>query len=132
MSELFLEYQSSFVASTSDFWWDPVRKVSFAACIGNFMAKSYPLYDGTRIFVLDTTMKLKMKNNCVDEFRSISPKLERCQALIDFTLFDLEHNGHNIGRWLEDAHKLVGCLPGYCERISSTTRDSQPITSHLV
>ena len=25
MDELYLEYQSSFVASTSDFWWDPVR-----------------------------------------------------------------------------------------------------------
>ena len=113
MSELFLEYQSLFVASTSNFWWDPVRKVSFAAYIGNFMANSYPLHDGTRIFVSDTTMKLKMKNKCVDKFCSISPKLERCQALIDFTLFDLELSGHNIGCWLEDAHILVGCLSGY-------------------
>ena len=48
------------------------------------------------------------------------PKLERCQALIDFTLFDLEHTGHNIGCWLEDAHRLVGCLPGY---IGSHTAD---------
>ena len=104
MQELFLEYRNSFVASTSDFWWDPVCKTSFAACIGNFMAKRYSLKNGTSLFISDTTLKSESVRNLL---RSMIPTLDHCQALIDFTLFDMTHSGDNIGEWLEDSHKAV-------------------------
>ena len=77
------------------------------------MVNLYTFHNGTQVFVSNSTMSLKIKDKSVNKFCSILPKLERCQVLIDFTLFDLEHTGHNIGCWHEDAHRVVGCLPSY-------------------
>ena len=104
-----MEYQSSFVASTSDFWWDPVQKASFAGCIANFMASSYPLHDGQHVFVSNTTMKNADSSQCCSQ----CPKIGRCQALLSFTLFDVEHTGANIGQWIEDVHSKVKCVPDF-------------------
>lgn len=46
LKELYLLYTESFVASTSDFWWHPVMKQSFGACIANFMANRYSFKNG--------------------------------------------------------------------------------------
>ena len=56
LMELYLLYGESFVASTSDFWWDRVRNQSFGACILNFMAKRYTLLNGMSLFMSDTTL----------------------------------------------------------------------------
>ena len=70
-----------------------------------------------------------MKNNSDNKICSTLLKLERCQALIDFTLFDFDYTGHNIGRWLEDTHKLVGCFSDY---IGSNMIDSANIAGKVV
>ena len=56
MTELYLLYHQSFVASTSDFWVDPVRKQSFGAAIANFMANRYKFKNGLSLFVPMTTV----------------------------------------------------------------------------
>ena len=61
----------------------------------------------------DTTFSLMTEGKVSEMLRSKVPTLDRCQALCDFVLFDLNHTGDEIGRWLEDAHGSVGCKPSY-------------------
>ena len=63
MTEKFLKYETSFVASTSDFWWDIVRKKSFGARIGKFVANRHMFKNGLSIFVSDTTIKSVYKGS---------------------------------------------------------------------
>ena len=83
MTENFLEYDTSFIASRSDFWWDIVRKNYFGVCIENFMTNRYTFKNGHSIFVSDTTMKFVYKY----VLRSPKPTLARCQALLGFLHF---------------------------------------------
>ena len=73
------------------------------------MASSYPLHDGRRVFVSNTTMK----NADSSQFCSQYLNIGRCQALLSFTLFDVEHTGANIGQWIEDVHSKVKCVPNF-------------------
>ena len=57
MTENFLKYETSFVASTSELWWDIVSKNSVVAYIGYFMANRYTFKNGGFLFFFDTTMK---------------------------------------------------------------------------
>ena len=117
MMELYLLYGESFVASTSDFWWDRVRKQSFGACILNFMAKRYTLLNGMSLFMSDTTLaSFSSKDHprgWTSVLRSPAPTLSRCQAIGDMVIFDTEHSGAEVGAWLDDAHRGVGCKPSY-------------------
>ena len=45
--------------------------------------------------------------------RSPAPTLSCCQAPGDMVLFDTDHNGAEVGLWLEDSHQGVGCKPSY-------------------
>ena len=63
MTEKFLKYETSFVASTSDFWWDIVCKKSFGARIGKFVANRHMFKNGLSIFVSDTTIKSVYKGS---------------------------------------------------------------------
>lgn len=112
MKELYLLYSEGFVASTSDFWWHPVMKQSFGACIANFMANKYRFKNGLDLFMSDTTFQ-GLSEEVLRELKVKTPKLDRCQALCDFVLYDLDHTGNSIGHWLEDAHRNIGCYPSY-------------------
>jgi hypothetical protein len=112
MKELYLLYSEGFVASTSDFWWHPVMKQSFGACIANFMANKYSFKNGLNLFMSDTTFN-SLTEDALRQMKNKVPKLDRCQALCDFVLYDLQHTGLSIGHWLEDAHRSIGCNPSY-------------------
>ena len=115
LKECWLRFGDSIVASTSDFWWDKTRKASFGACIGTFMAKQYRLKNGIDLFISNATLATL---SSVEEprgweriLRSKASKLDRCQCLIDFCLFDRPHTGQEVGAWLYNAHKRVRCEP---------------------
>lgn len=57
LKERFLKYHCSFVASTSYFYCDNVRKASFGACIANFMAKQYRFKTDISLFMSDATLQ---------------------------------------------------------------------------
>ena len=80
MTENFLKYKTSFVASTSDFWRDRVFKNYFGEFIGNFIANRYKFNNGLSIIVFDTIIKSFYKY----ALRPPNPTLACCQALIDF------------------------------------------------
>ena len=85
-------------------------KKSFGACITNFMANKYRFKNGISLFMSDTTFSLMTEGEVSEMLHSKVPTLDRCQALCDFVLFDLNHTGDEIGRWLEDAVLLVANL----------------------
>ena len=109
MTENLLKYETSFVALTSDFWGDRVRKKSFGVCIGNFMDNRYKFKNRLSIFVLDTTMKFIYK----DVLRYPNPTLSCCQALFDFIHFRKYHTEESFGNWLYAIHKGVGYKPDF-------------------
>ena len=45
--------------------------------------------------------------------RSKASSLGRCQALLDFVLFDKPHTGEEVGAWLDHAHGRVQCKPSF-------------------
>ena len=62
MTENFLKYETSFIASTSEFWLYEVCNNTFDACIGTFMANRHTFNNGIFLFVSDTTMKSVYKD----------------------------------------------------------------------
>ena len=71
VTELFMLYNNSFVASTSDFWWDPVRRVSFAASVANFMVNHYQFKNELCLAMSNMTMnKLKSTEKTTEILRS--------------------------------------------------------------
>jgi hypothetical protein len=56
MTESFIKFEHSFVASTLDFWHHPVWKCSFGACIGNFISNGYQMKNGMLLAMLQTTL----------------------------------------------------------------------------
>ena len=111
--ELYLRYHSSYVSSTSDFWWDGQRKVNFGAAIANMMADHYRFHNGMFLAVSSTTMKEMMIAKTTGLLCSVDPKVARLQALLDFSHFDSPKTGENIGHWLGDIHHGVGCKPEF-------------------
>ena len=105
----FLAYWQSLVLSTSDFWWDPVRKKSFGASIANLMAHQYELRDGRCLFISHATRKTIDKS----DLENMNGVCDRCQALLDFRQFTKWHTGENIGAWLKYIHLSVGCKPAF-------------------
>ena len=84
MNENFLKYETSFFASTSEFWWDRVFNKSFGACIGKSMANIYTFDNGLYLFIFDTMMKSVYK----DALQYPTPTFARYQALLDFVHFE--------------------------------------------
>ena len=114
VTELFMLYSNSFVASTSDFWWDPVRRVSFAASIANLMVNHYQFKNGLCIAMSNTTMKtLKFTKKTTEIIRSSTPTVKICQALLGFPQFDQPKTGQNIGVYLDNIHVGAGCKASY-------------------
>ena len=113
MSEMYLAFGECFVSSTSDFWWNPVVKKSFAACIANFMSHKYLFKNGLSLFMSTTTFNSLSDGDVRHLLRSRVSTLDRCQALADMVLFDRSHTGEEIGSWLEDGHRSIGCDPSY-------------------
>ena len=112
LRECFFKYHCSFVTSTLDFYWDNIRKVSFGACIANFMAKQCHLKTGINLFMSDATLQSLSKK--LDHIlKSKAFKIKCCQSLLNFVLFDEEHTGEFIGSWLNDAHACVQCQPSW-------------------
>ena len=109
MMEGFLAYSQSFVSSTSNFWWDPVRKKSFGASIANFMATRYEFRDSRCLFISNATRKTMDTS----ELAYMKGVLDRCQALLDFKHFTKPHTGEHIGAWLKYIHHSVGCKPPF-------------------
>ncbi len=109
MTEAFISFGNSFVASTSDFWHHPYWKMAFGASVANVMTNGYKFNDGLFVAVSNTTLK------SVDTkiLRSKKPYLHRCQALLDFCSWLQPKTGELIGSWLEECHKAVGCKPDY-------------------
>ena len=116
VTESFIEFGNSFVASTSDFWHHPVWKTSFGASVSNFMKNGYQFKNGLFLAVAQTTLPSVISG---DLLRSEKGTLHRCQALLDFCMWTQPKTGELIGNWLEECHNAVGCKPGY-------------ITSHIV
>ena len=114
MTELFLKFNNSFVASTSDFWWDPNRQMSFGGSIANIMVNHYRFKNGLCLAMPDATMRMLASTaKTSDMLRGTTPVVKRCQALLDFYHFNKPKNGENIGAWLNDIHADVGCKPSY-------------------
>jgi hypothetical protein len=56
VTKLYLNYMRSFVASTSDFWAQPILMHSFGGCIANVMGNGYIL-SITGCFLLFLTLQ---------------------------------------------------------------------------
>ena len=110
MTESFIKFGNSFVASTSDFWHHPVWKMAFGASVANLMTNGYQFKNGLFLAVSQTTLP-----NAIAELgvQDTVPVLHRCQALLDFCSWMQVKSGELIGYWLEDCHKAVGCKPNY-------------------
>ena len=105
-------YNEAFVASTSEFWWDIIHKASFGGCIANFMTNRYVFRNGMSLYMYNATLSsLGDNDTCLKVLQSLAPTTGRCQALVDFFLFDKEHTGEEVGKWLDDAHTIIGCKP---------------------
>ncbi len=113
--EGYLQFRSSFVASTSDFWLDNVRKQkSFGATIANFMAYSVKKkwHKSVHVKRMHNTI---MAGGCkLDVLLAASKRtIGRCQALVNFQKFKGLHSGASIALWLEDSHQVVRCKTEY-------------------
>ena len=109
ITEEFLNYSQSFVSSTSDFWWDGVRKKSFGASVANFMSNRYIFRNGQVLFMSDTTRKKVHET----ELRHNGGVRDRYQALLDCLKLPKAHTGEKIGNWLNTIHAGDGCKPSY-------------------
>jgi hypothetical protein len=86
VTELYLTYMHSFVASTSDFWAQPILKCSFGGCIANMIANGYYFCMGMFLAVSDTTMG--MMNGTLGSHGVLlhrDPLIRCLQALLSFT-----------------------------------------------
>ena len=111
---LIVLHYNSFVASTSDFWWDHVRRVSFAASVANFMVNHYQFKNGLCLTMSSTTMKkLKSTKKTTKILRSSTPTIKRCQSLLDVSQFDRPKKWQNIGVCLDNIHVDAGCNASY-------------------
>ena len=109
VTELYIKYIKSFVASNSDFWWDKSRKLGFGACVGCFIANHYKFKNGLSLAMSNLTLKEMKNDGTVNELLlSMMPTMDRCQALLDFKSWTIEKSGENIGAWLDDVHGGVG------------------------
>ena len=143
-NEAYLCYRESFVASSSDFWWDNVRKKPFGASIATFMCQRYKFKNGMELFMSDATYFYKR----LDKAKLVNgtPTLARCPALLDFCQFWKPKTGENIGEWLEEIHAAVDIEPGHigshnvdgasnaeksveCFILQTSERHSQPIVA---
>lgn len=111
--EGFLKYRNSFIASTSDFWHDPMRKMSFGAAIANIMTNHYRFCNGLTLAVSQTTFEAMMRDKCIQLISIMTPIILRLQMLLDFLCFVYEKTGYNIGIWLEENHRAIGIKPDY-------------------
>lgn len=88
--------------------------MSFGACIANLTAPNYHFRNGTCLVVSDVTMKsISAKEKTTDILLNGTPTLKRTQLLLNFEHFDKPKTGENIGAWLDDNHRGVGCRPDY-------------------
>ena len=113
VTEAFLIFRHSFIASTSDFWHDPQRKKSFAACIANLMTKHYHFRNGLFLAVSDTTLAAMKKDKCIGLIKIMVPVISRLQMLLDFLCYMLKKTGYNIGMWLDGCHRSINAKPDY-------------------
>jgi hypothetical protein len=114
VTELHLTYMHSFVASTSDFWAQPILKHSFGGCIANMMANGYYFFSRMFLDVSDTTMR--MMNATIGSHGVLlhrDPLIHNFQAFLSFTHWDSVKLGQLIGDWLADIHKMFGIKPEY-------------------
>ena len=73
------------------------------------------------LFISNTTLaSLGNRDQCLEVLQSTAVTAGHCQALVDFVLFDKEHTGEEVGKWLDDAHAIIGCKPAF---IGSPTVD---------
>ena len=56
---------------------------------------------------------MKIQDRVTELLRYANPTVNRSQALLDFRHLEITKTGGNIGHWLEDIHKDVGCKPEY-------------------
>ena len=113
VKEAYLEYHSGFISSTSDFWWNPVTKASYGACIASMMANRYLMANGMSLYVSSTTLEsIKGDLNILDSVSPV-PKLTRGKILLDFVNFDDKKSGVNVGTWLSDIHGDLSIKPSY-------------------
>lgn len=113
VTEGFIKYRSSFIASTSDFWHDPQRKKSFGASIANIMTNHYHFHNGLCLAVSNTTLESMKRDKCMELIKVSSPSILRLQMLLDFLCYTLQKTGLNIGNWLLDCHNAINCKPEY-------------------
>jgi hypothetical protein len=114
MTESFIKFGHSFVASTSDFWHHPVWKCSFGACIGNFITNGYQMKNGMLLAMSQTTIPQVNSLSVISgDSAAESCVHHRCQALLDFCTCNKLKMGHLIGCWLEECHRAVRCKPNY-------------------
>ena len=105
---------NSFVASTSDFWHDPQRKMSFGASVGNIMTEHYDFKNGLCLAVSNTTKQKMIKDGTFADLVANSTSfMDRAQLLFDFSHFLEAKTGENVGHWLDNNHALLGCKPEY-------------------
>ena len=134
ITEGYLRWHSSFVASSSDFWSHPTWRKSFAAVIANFMTKGY-YFKQPNLFLAcsDTTMaKIKNSNLTDNLLRSEKAILHRVQALIQFLMYLLKKTGQNIGIMVEDSHATVNIKADYMggctvDNASNATKSTEEI-----
>jgi len=113
VTEGFIKFRSSFIASTSDFWHNPQRKKSFGASIANMMTNHFEFHNGLCLAVSDTTLAAMRKDKCIDLIKVLVPTILRLQMLLDFLCYLVQKTGYNIGMWLEACHRSISAKPDY-------------------
>ena len=113
VTEGFIKFRCSFIASTSDFWHDPQRKKSFGASIANMMTKHYEFHNGLCLAVSDTTLGAMKRDKCIHLIKVLVPIILRLQMLLDFLCYLLQKTGYNIGMWLDACHRSINAKPDY-------------------
>ena len=56
---------------------------------------------------------MKRQERTIELLRCATTTVNKSQALTEFKNWDITKTGENIGHWLEDIHKGVGCKPEY-------------------
>ena len=114
VTDAYINYTESFVASTSDFWWHDVWKTQFAASIANFISPGYFLVNGAFLVMSSLTLtKLRGNRATSSLLAPQDPKPHRLQALIDFQHWTMEKSVNRIGTWLHVIHELAGIKAAY-------------------
>ena len=111
--ERYLVYELSFIASQSDFWWCPLCKCSFAACVFAMITKRYNTSFGLLAISDITVRMMERTGKFFGLLKNVTSELQRLEGIGDFWYFNLPKTGKNIGAWLHKTHVNLSAKPSF-------------------